>query len=267
MDNRGASGMNFPGMPPETADNPRTRREAMSQLSRRQALTAAAAGVATLALGRLSLTRAEEKEKPAGYVLPKLPYDYDALKVSIDEETMKIHHTKHHQAYVTNANNLLKDHPELLKKPVEELLSDVTQVPEKIRQGVINNAGGHSNHSIFWTIMGPEKGKASGELSKAIDKAFESLDKFQKELSAKAVTQFGSGWAWLVLNKKKELEIVQRSNQDSPFMAGLTPILGIDVWEHAYYLKYKNARPDYVKAWWNVVDWSAVSDRYSKAMK
>jgi Fe-Mn family superoxide dismutase len=239
----------------------------MSHVSRRQALTAAAAGVATLALGRVSPIQAEDKKKAAGYVLPPLPYAYDALSKSIDEETMKIHHDKHHQAYVTNANSLLKDHPKLLEMPVEELLSDVTQIPEKIRQGVINNAGGHSNHSIFWTIMGPKQGKASGDLSKAIDSTFGSLDKFQKELSTKAATQFGSGWAWLVVNKKKELSVVQRGNQNSPYMAGLTPILGIDVWEHAYYLKYKNARPAYVKAWWDVVDWSAVSDRYAKAVK
>jgi superoxide dismutase, Fe-Mn family len=239
----------------------------MSHVSRRQALTAAAAGVATLALGRPSPVVAQEKKKGAGYVLPPLPYAYDALSKSIDEETMKIHHDKHHQAYVTNANNLLKDHPKLLEMPVEQLLSDIKQIPEKIRQGVINNAGGHSNHSIFWTIMGPKQGKASGELSKAIDSTFGSLDKFQKELSTKAGTQFGSGWAWLVVNKKKELSVVQRANQNSPYMSGLTPILGIDVWEHAYYLKYKNARPAYVKAWWDVVDWSAVSDRYAKAVK
>src|SRR5262249_1178812 len=158
------------------------------------------------------------------------------LSKSIDEETMKIHHDKHHQAYITNANTLLKDHPKLLEMPVEDLLSDVKQIPEKIRQGVINNAGGHSNHPIFWPTMGPKAGKLSSELSKAIDSKFGSLDKFKAELSSKAATLFGSGWAWLVLNKDKVLEVIQRANQDSPFMAGLKPILGIDVWEHAYYL-------------------------------
>jgi Fe-Mn family superoxide dismutase len=237
----------------------------MTHLTRREALGAAAAGAVALAVGPLSAVRAQDKK--AGYTLPPLPYDYDALKRSIDEETMKIHHDKHHAAYVANANGLLKDYPKLLAMPVEELLSDVKQVPEKIRQGVINNAGGHSNHSIFWVIMGPKKGKASGELSKAIDSAFGSTDKFQKELSTKAATQFGSGWAWLVVNKKKELEVVGRANQDSPYMAGLTPILGIDVWEHAYYLRYKNVRPKYVEAWWDVVNWSEVSERYNKALK
>jgi len=243
----------------------------MTHLSRRQALTAAAAGVATLAVaGPLSRTSraAEDDKKPAGYVLPKLPYDYDALKESIDEETMKIHHDKHHAAYVKNANDaLMKEAPKLLEMPVEKLLSDPTQIPEKIRQFVINNAGGHSNHSIFWTIMGPKQGSASGDLSKAIDKAFGSMDKFQTELSDKATKLFGSGWAWLVVNKKGDLEIIQRGNQDSPYLVGLTPVLGIDVWEHAYYLKYQNKRADYVKAWWKVVDWSAVSDRYAHATK
>lgn len=238
----------------------------MNQLSRRQAIGAAAAGTFAFALGTAQARPADEK-KPAGYTLPALPYAYDALKDTIDEETMRIHHTRHHQAYITNANNLLKDHPKLLEMPVERLLANITDVPVGIRQGVINNAGGHSNHSIFWTVMGPRKGAASKELTAAIDKAFGSLDRFQADFNNKAVTQFGSGWAWLVVNARKELEIVQRANQDSPLMTGLKPVLGIDVWEHAYYLKYQNARPNYVKAWWNVVNWTAASERYNEAIK
>jgi Fe-Mn family superoxide dismutase len=234
-------------------------------MDRRQVLKAAGLSVATLALSPL---HALAQKEAAGYTLPKLPYGYDALEPSIDAETMKIHHGKHHQAYINNANMLLKGEPKLLAMPVDELLADVSKVPEKIRQGVINNAGGHSNHSIFWEVMGPKGGKGpSGALSKAIDGKFGSLDTFQKEFSTKAVTQFGSGWAWLVVNKKGELEIVQRANQNSPIMDGLKPVLGIDVWEHAYYLKYKNLRPDYVKAWWNVVNWAAVADRYAAAVK
>jgi len=238
----------------------------MPHLSRREILLAGAAGVATLALPPLVATAGDKK--PKGYTLPKLPYDYDALEKAIDEKTMRIHHDKHHQAYIDNANNLLAKHPKLLEMPVDQLLANVDEVPKTIRQGVINNAGGHSNHSIFWVVMGPKGGgEPRGALGKAITARFESFDKFQKELSTKAVTQFGSGWAWLVVNKKGELQIVQRSNQDSPIMAGLKPIMGIDVWEHAYYLRYQNVRPKYVGAWWNVVDWQACNDRYAAALK
>jgi superoxide dismutase, Fe-Mn family len=201
------------------------------------------------------------------FSVPPLPYDYEALEPHIDAETMRIHHDKHHQAYIDNANKALADYPKLLEMPVEALLADIKKVPEKIRQGVINNAGGHSNHSIFWTIMGPKSGNPSKQLAAAIDKKFGSRAKFQADLSQKAQTQFGSGWAWLVVNKKKELETIQRANQNSPYMDGLTPILGIDVWEHAYYLRYKNARPEYIKAWWEVVNWDEASERYAKALK
>lgn len=234
-------------------------------LTRRQLLQVAGAGVATLALPA-SLCA---DDKPAGYTLPKLPYAVDALEPSIDAKTMEIHHGRHHKAYIDNANKLLAPYPKLLAMPVGELLANVKKlVPESILQGVINNAGGHANHTFFWEIMGPKGGGApGGELGKAIDKAFGSFDKFQKTFSEKAVTVFGSGWAWLVVNGKGELEIVQRKNQDSPLMDGLKPILGIDVWEHAYYLKYQNYRPKYVEAWWKVVDWKAVSEKASQAMK
>ena len=238
----------------------------MMNFTRREMLRTAGAGVATLSLASLSALAAEDA--PKSYTLPKLPYATDALEPSIDEKTMQIHHGKHHLAYITTANNTLKKYPKLLAKPVEVLLADIKSVPEAIRQTVINSVGGHSNHSIFWTIMGPKGGgEPKGALGKAIDAKFGSFDKFQKELSTKAATLFGSGWAWLVVNDKKELEIVQRHNQDSPYMTGHTPIVGIDVWEHAYYLKYQNVRPAYVAAWWKVVNWDAVSARAAAAMK
>jgi Fe-Mn family superoxide dismutase len=238
----------------------------MSHCTRREILQAAGTGVATLALAPLGVL-AEDKQ-PVGYTLPKLPYAYDALEPYIDEQTMKIHHDKHHQAYINNANALLKSEPKLLAMPVDELLANIKLVPEKIRQGVINNAGGHSNHTIFWEVMGPKAGGApKGKLAKDIDKAFGSFDKFQALMSKVAGTQFGSGWAWLVVTSKGELEVVGKANQNSPLLTGMKPLLGIDVWEHAYYLKYKNLRPAYIKAWWNVVNWPVVAERYQKASK
>jgi Fe-Mn family superoxide dismutase len=193
--------------------------------SRREVLRAAGAGAAALALAPL-VGRAAQA--PKGYTLPKLPYATDALEPHIDAKTMEIHHGRHHKAYVDNANNLLKDHPKLLALPVEELLATkIDEVPEKIRQGVINNVGGHSNHSIFWEIMRKNGGKPKeGELLKAIVAKFKSVDGLKKELSTKATTLFGSGWAWLVVSKKGELEVVQKKNQDSPYRDGATPILG-----------------------------------------
>jgi Fe-Mn family superoxide dismutase len=242
----------------------------MSHWNRRQILRSVGAGLATLTLAPLSelaARAAQDVKATAGYTLPKLPYAYDALEPSIDAETMRIHHDKHHQAYITNAINLLKSQPALLALPVDTLLADVSKVPEKIRQGVINNAGGHSNHTIFWEIMGPRGGgEPTGALAKAIDGKFGSFEKFKMGLSQAAVTQFGSGWAWLVMGKTG-LEIVQRPNQNSPIMTGLTPLLGIDVWEHAYYLKYRNERPKYVQAFWSVINWKAVADRYGAAAK
>ena len=237
----------------------------MMNFTRREMLRTVGAGVATLSL--TSMSALAEADPPKLYTLPKLPYATDALEPSIDEKTMQIHHGKHHLAYITTANNVLKKYPALLAKPVDVLLADIKSVPEDIRTTVINAAGGHSNHSIFWEIMGPKSGKPKGVLAKAIDGKFGSLDKFQKEFSTKGMTVFGSGWAWLVVNAKKELEIVQRPNQNSPIMDGLSPILGVDVWEHAYYLKYQNVRKDYIDAWWKVVNWDAVSKRAAAAMK
>ena len=237
----------------------------MMTFTRREMLRTAGAGVATLSLASLA---AGADEAPKGYTLPKLPYAYDALEPSIDEKTMQIHHDKHHQAYITGANNALKAYPKLLAKPVNVLLAEIDTVPMAIRQTVRNMAGGHSNHTIFWEIMGPKGGgEPKGAMAKLIDGKFGSFDKFQKELSTKAATLFGSGWAWLVVGSKNRLEIVQRSGQDSPYMTGHTPLVGIDVWEHAYYLKYQNLRPAYVAAWWKVVNWSAVADRFAAATK
>jgi Fe-Mn family superoxide dismutase len=203
------------------------------------------------------------------YELPKLPYANDALVPHIDAKTMEIHHTKHHQAYITNANNLLKDNPELLALDVNTLIADLSKVPEAIRGGVRNNAGGHSNHSFFWKILGPGKGGApKGQLAAAIDSQLGGFAKFKEDFSKAAATRFGSGWAWLVSAPGGKLSIGSTANQDSPLMgkaiAGVEgkPIIGLDVWEHAYYLNYQNRRPDYVTAFWNVVDWDAAEANY-----
>ena len=199
------------------------------------------------------------------YELPKLPYAYDALEPHIDARTMEIHYTKHHQAYITNVNNALKDHPNLEKKSVEDLIRNLNDVPENIRTVVRNNGGGHANHSFFWQIMGPGKGGApKGKVAEEINSTFGSFDAFKEKLAAAGVGRFGSGWAWLVYAGGK-LQVLSLANQDSPFMEGQFPVMGIDVWEHAYYLKYQNKRPDYVDAWWNVVNWNAIGKRYSEA--
>ncbi|VDH01437.1 Superoxide dismutase [Mn] [Lysinibacillus sphaericus] len=198
------------------------------------------------------------------YKLPELPYAYDALAPHIDKETMEIHHTKHHNTYVTNVNNALEGHADLAAKSVEELISDLNAVPEDIRTAVRNNGGGHANHSLFWTLLSPNGGGApTGTLAEAIDKKFGSLDKFKEEFANAAKTRFGSGWAWLVLDNG-ELSIMSTPNQDSPLMEGKTPLLGLDVWEHAYYLNYQNRRPDYISAFWNVVNWDEVQKHYTE---
>jgi Fe-Mn family superoxide dismutase len=207
------------------------------------------------------------------YELPPLAYPNDALEPHIDARTMEIHHDKHHQAYITNANNALKDHAELAAKLVDELIADLSIVPESIRGAVRNNAGGHSNHSFFWTIMGPNGGGApAGKLADAISAKFGSFEAFKEAFEKAGATRFGSGWAWLVVNQAGELEVVSTANQDSPLMgkavAGVegTPVIGCDVWEHAYYLNYQNRRPDYLKAWWNVVNWDQAARNYEAAL-
>lgn len=201
------------------------------------------------------------------YVLPPLPYPFEALEPHIDAKTMEIHHDKHHQAYITNANNALKDHPELAAKPVDELIANLSAVPEAIRTTVRNNAGGHSNHSFFWKILGPNAGgEPKGKLAEAIKSTFGGFEPFKEKLQAAGAGRFGSGWAWLVLDKEGKLAIISTPNQDSPIMDGLKPVFGVDVWEHAYYLKYQNRRPDYLKAIWEVVDWDAVGAHYDAAV-
>jgi len=202
-----------------------------------------------------------------GHTLPKLPYDPAALEPHIDAQTMQIHHGKHHQAYVNNLNAALDKHPELYGKTLEELLRGISGVPDDIRIAVHNNAGGHHNHSLFWTIMAPAGknggGEPSGALADAIKRTFGDFARFKEQLSAAAIARFGSGWAWLAVEDGKgKLEVLSTANQDSPLMDGKIPLLGLDVWEHAYYLKYQNRRPDYVGAWWNVVNWGEVGRRY-----
>lgn len=199
------------------------------------------------------------------YTLPDLPYAFDALEPYIDEETMHLHHDKHHNTYVTNLNAAIEKHPELGEKTIEELLSDMDAVPTDIKTAVRNNGGGHANHSFFWKIMAPNAGgEPTGAIKEAIDEAFSDFATFKEEFKKAAAGRFGSGWAWLVMENGK-LAITSTANQDSPLMEGKTPILGLDVWEHAYYLKYKNVRPDYIEAFWNVVNWEEVNNRLSSA--
>ncbi|SFJ20476.1 superoxide dismutase, Fe-Mn family [Halobacillus dabanensis] len=202
----------------------------------------------------------------AKFELPELPYAYDALEPTIDKETMNIHHTKHHNGYVTKLNNALEGHAELQDKSLEELLSNnLSVVPEDIRTAVRRNGGGHANHSLFWTIMSPNGGgEPTGDLATQINDTFGGFDQFKEKFEETAKGRFGSGWAWLVVNNGN-LEVIDTLNQDSPIMEGKTPILGLDVWEHAYYLNYQNRRPDYVSAFWNVVNWDEVAKRYDAA--
>jgi superoxide dismutase, Fe-Mn family len=193
------------------------------------------------------------------HTLPALPYDFGALEPHIDTQTMQIHHGKHHQTYVTNLNNALDKHPDLHNKSLDDLVRGVSGVPEDIRTAVRNNGGGHWNHSLFWKLMAPNAGGApSGDVANGINAAFGSLDKFKEQFNAAATGRFGSGWAWLIDNGGK-LEVTSTPNQDNPLMDGKKAILGVDVWEHAYYLKYQNRRPDYLAAWWNVVNWGEVN--------
>jgi len=197
------------------------------------------------------------------FELPNLPYDYNALEPHIDARTMEIHHGKHHAAYTSNLNAALEKHPDLAGKTIEELLKDLSSIPEDIRGAVRNNGGGFFNHNLFWTVMGPSAGgQPQGALSTAIDAAFGDFAKFKDGFGKAGITRFGSGWSWLCVKSNGGLEVTSTPNQDSPVSDGLTPILGLDVWEHAYYLKYQNRRPDYVEAWWNVVNWDEVTRRF-----
>lgn len=200
------------------------------------------------------------------FKLPALPYANDALEPHIDAQTMEIHHDRHHNTYVTNLNAALESAPELQEKSLEDLLADLNSVPESIRTAVRNNGGGHYNHSLFWEIIGPNGGGApTGDIAAAIDSELGGYDKFKEDFAKAATTRFGSGWAWLVVGKDGKLAITSTPNQDSPVFEGLTPVLGLDVWEHAYYLKYQNKRPDYIGAFWNVINWDEVNKRYAAA--
>jgi superoxide dismutase, Fe-Mn family len=197
------------------------------------------------------------------FALPPLPYDFGALEPHIDAQTMEIHHDKHHQAYINNLNGAIEKHPELASKSIEELLKDLSAIPEDIRAVVRNNGGGHYNHSLFWEIMGPNGGgEPTGAVGAAISSTFGDYATFKETLTKTAVGQFGSGWGWLVKDSSGKLSLFGRPNQDTPLSEGLTPVLGVDVWEHAYYLKYQNKRPDYVGAWFNTINWDAVNKRF-----
>jgi Fe-Mn family superoxide dismutase len=252
-----------------------SRRDALKTLGAGVTLAGltALAGRTVAAIGDPAPATAAAAAKPAEaaaaispWQLPKLPYAYDALEPHIDRQTMEIHHTKHHQAYITNAKKLLESHPDLLAKGPEGLVRNLAQVPDVIRTGIRNNAGGHVNHSFFWTILSPNAGgPAANTLGEAINKQFGSLDEFKKLFADAAMKRFGSGWAWLAA-KEGKLQILSTANQDSPLSDGAAPLLGLDVWEHAYYLHYQNRRADYVAAFWNVVNWSQADTYYQATL-
>lgn len=240
-------------------------------ITRRQALMTIGTGVALTGLtaltGRAEATKPSPPAPPSPWDLPKLAFDYDALEPHIDTVTMQIHHTKHHQAYITNAKKLLEPHADWRNRTPDYLVKNIELVPEVIRTGIRNNAGGHVNHSFFWTILGPNAGGVPGNTAgEAITAAFGSFDEFKKQFADAAMKRFGSGWAWLVA-KDGKLAITSTANQDSPLSAGATPLLGLDVWEHAYYLHYQNRRADYITAFWNVVNWSQVDTYYQATLK
>jgi superoxide dismutase, Fe-Mn family len=234
--------------------------------NRRQILRAGL-GVASAAIAdRVFVSAVAAAETKLGYTLPKLPYAYNALEPHVDAKTMEIHHGKHHATYVDNLNKALAAHPSLMKKDPVTLIMEIDEVPADIRQAVINNGGGHVNHSLFWQMMAPKAGGApTGDVAKAITKSFGSVDAFKTQFADAATKRFGSGWAWLIAEPGGKLSIISTANQDSPYMEGKTPILGLDVWEHAYYLKHQNKRPEYIQAFWNVVNWDFVNDLYAKA--
>lgn len=234
-------------------------------LSRRQALKILGTSVAAASLG---LKRAEATTAPVsalGWELPALGFAFGDLEPHIDARTMEIHYTKHHQAYVNNAKKLLQDRPDLLARGPESVVRDLASVPESIRTGVRNNAGGHVNHSFFWKVIAPDNGAATGPLGVAIAQTFGSLDEFKQAFAAAAMKRFGSGWAWLSAKSDGSLSVHSTANQDSPLTEGLTPVIGLDVWEHAYYLHYQNKRADYVAAFWNVLNWTQAEANYAAA--
>lgn len=239
----------------------------MMKPNRRNFLVAAGAAGLLSAVSVGGIRRAFAEAPPSGpFTLPALPYDPAALEPHIDATTMGIHHGKHHAAYVTNLNNALKDHGELAKLPLEELLAKLPEVPEAVRTAIRNNGGGHANHSMFWQIMGAPGGPGpDGALKEALDRDLGGLEKLQADFNTAGTKVFGSGWVFVTVDKSGKLALVSKPNQDTPLMDGGRVLIGNDVWEHAYYLKYQNKRADYLKAWWNVVNWKAVADRYAAA--
>jgi Fe-Mn family superoxide dismutase len=238
-------------------------------LNRRNFLVLLGSTTGAAALGLFSkdsLAQPTTGEQKPFAVVP-LPYAYNALEPHIDEETMQFHHDKHYVAYTTKLNEAVNKYPQLANKSAEEIIGDLDSLPEDIRTTVRNNGGGYVNHTMFWQIMAPNAGgQPTGELAKAIDNAFGSFDEFKTAFNDAGSKQFGSGWSWLVLDKNKQLKVMSTPNQDSPLMMGMYPIMGNDVWEHAYYLKYRNDRAKYLEAWWNVVNWDEVNKRYQQAM-
>ena len=240
-------------------------------MTRRQALKTTALASAALAtlpnvIAQTSSTASVAAAPSGPFMLPPLPYAYDALEPYIDARTMQIHHDKHHAAYVANLNKAVAEFPDVGQMSVEDMLKDLNAIPEKIRTAVRNNGGGHYNHSLFWQMLKRDGGEPVGDLAKAIDSAFGDFSAFKEDFSKAATSQFGSGWAWLVVDANKQLSIEPTANQDSPIGQGKQPLLGIDVWEHAYYLKYQNRRPEYVTAFFHVIDWNFVSGRYAKTV-
>jgi Fe-Mn family superoxide dismutase len=239
-----------------------------SEFSRRRFFQHIAIGAAIASTGRSEVARAQNTTAPSvPFTLPPLPYAFDALEPFIDATTMKIHHDKHHQAYVTNLNKTIATHPELGGQPVETLVKNLATIPDDIRTAVRNNGGGHANHSLFWKTLAKNNGASpAGELGKALNQEYGDYASFQGQFTKAALGVFGSGWAWLSLDANKQLLIESTPNQDSPLTAGHQPMFGIDVWEHAYYLKYQNKRADYVAAFYNVINWDAVNERYRAAL-
>ena len=252
---------------PQSSQNPQSGQNTQSsQTSRRSFIATSSAIVAAGSVALSNRTFAADETAAKPFKLPPLPYAYDALAPSIDAETMKIHYTKHHQGYVDKLNAAVSGKPELAGKTVEELLTNLDSLPKDVRMAIRNNGGGHANHTLFWTILRPISGSStiSADLTAAIDSSFGSLDKFKEEFATAAAKRFGSGWAWLV-KSDKGLEVVSTPNQDSPITMGKKPLLGLDVWEHAYYLNYQNRRPEYIEAFWTVVNWNQVSKNFVAA--
>ena len=237
-------------------------------MTRRQAIKTGALASAALAALPSAIAQTSSQVPITGgpFTLPPLPYAYDALEPYIDARTMEIHHDKHHAAYVANLNKAVAEFPDAAKMSVEDMLKNLNAVPEKIRTAVRNSGGGHFNHSLFWQMLKKDGGEPTGALARAIDSAFGSFPTFKEDFSKAAIGQFGSGWAWLVIDRNKQLSIEPTANQDSPISQGKQPLLGVDVWEHAYYLKYQNRRPEYVAAFFHVINWDFVAGRYEKAV-